>query len=81
MGVGTSDGIFRGGAPVDFSKSFSRGGQKWWNFFFPLETKKTAFFAEIFKFLPLFQHPCLCARNIRSTQLENWVIPSILPPF
>jgi len=37
---------------VDFSKSFSRGGQKWSNLFLPLENKKTAFVAKIFKFLP-----------------------------
>jgi len=26
--------FFQGGALVDFSKSFSTGGQKWWNLFF-----------------------------------------------
>jgi len=45
-----SEGIFPGGPLVDFYKNFSR----WWaqrsrNIFFPLETKKTTFFAEIFK--------------------------------
>jgi len=37
--------IFQGGALGDFSKFF----QKWWNLFFPLETKKTTFFAKNFK--------------------------------
>jgi len=50
-------------------KNFSRGGHKWIfpRFFYggptvvkfglALEIKKTAFFAEIFKFQPLFRHP------------------------
>jgi len=28
--------------------------------FLPLETKKTAFFAEIFQIRAPFRHPCLC---------------------
>jgi len=45
-----------GGLLVDFSKSF-QGGQNWRNLFLPFETKKTAFFAEIFKFLPFRPGP------------------------
>ena len=32
---------FSRGATSGFSKSLSREGQKWWNLFLPLETKKT----------------------------------------
>jgi len=42
--------FFQGGALGYFSKIFRRGaGEKWINLFFPLETKKTTFFAEFFK--------------------------------
>jgi len=33
----------------------AKSGEIW---FLPLETKITAFFAELFKFLPPFRHPC-----------------------
>jgi len=61
-------------------KDFSRGGHKWifpnvflrgvksgkiW--FYPLETKKTAFLAEISKFISYFRHRCLCVGKIRAT--------------
>jgi len=57
---------------VEFSKSFSRGAKSGEIKFSPLETKKTAFFAEIFKFFPLFRHPCLCSGKVRATPLKNW---------
>jgi len=53
MGVGSN---FSGGPRVDFSKRFlleAKSSEIW---FLPLETKKTAFFVEIVKFLPLFRH-------------------------
>jgi len=57
---------------MDFSKSSSRGGAKSGEIRFSfLETKKTTFFAEIFKFLPLFPHPCLCARP-RHGKVPPW---------
>ena len=49
MGVGR---IFPGGPLVNFSKSSMEGDQSGEIWFSSLETKKTAFFAEIFKFLP-----------------------------
>ena len=71
MGVGR---IFPGQELVDFSKRFSREGQKWWNMFFTaLETKKIAFFAEIFKFLPPFRYPCLWVGKISCHTIKNLV--------
>ena len=53
--------IFPEGGTSEFSKRFSWGETKVVKFvFLPLENKKTAVFAEIFKFLPPFRHPCLC---------------------
>ena len=47
MGVGR---IFsRGGGTRGFFQIFSRVGQKWWNCFFPLKSKKSIFFAKNFK--------------------------------
>jgi len=46
--------------------------------FLPLETKKTAFFAEIFKFLPLLPRPCLCAGKVRATPLKTILNSEIL---
>jgi len=40
--------IFSRGALVDFSQSFSKGAKSSEICFLPLESKKTAFFAEIF---------------------------------
>ena len=55
MGVGK---IFQG-ALVDSSKSFVGGPKSGEICFLPLKMKKTAFFAEMFKFLPPSDH----ARN------------------
>ena len=60
MSVGRN---FSRGSLVDFSKSFSTGAKSGEICFFPLEIKKTAFFAEIFKLLPLFRHPYACAQE------------------
>jgi len=57
MGVGR---IFSRRALLDFSKIFLWGAKSGEICFLPLETKKTAFFAEIFKFLPL-SHTHACA--------------------
>jgi len=58
-----SERFFPGAHQGIFPK-FCRGGQKWWNLFFPPETMKTTFFAEIFKtwggarpLLPPFRRP------------------------
>jgi len=67
-----SEGFFPGGRYWIFSKSFSRGAKSGEIRFLPLETKKTAFFAEIFKFLPPFRHPCLCVGKVRVTPLKHW---------
>ena len=55
-----SEGIFPGGTQVDFPKVFLRGPKSGEICFLALEIKKTVFFAEIFKFLPLFRHPYAC---------------------
>jgi len=55
---------------VDFSKSFSTGAKSGEIWLLPLEIKKTAFFAEIFKFLPLFRHPYVVGK-VRATPLKN----------
>jgi len=52
-----SEGIFSRGATSGFYKCFSTGGQKWWNLVLSLEIENSIF-AEIFKFLLLFRHPC-----------------------
>ena len=57
---------------MDFSKRYSRGPKSGEIKFSPLQTKKTAVFAEIFKLLPLFRHPCLCVEKVRATPLKNW---------
>ena len=67
-----SEEIFPEGPLVDFSKRFSRGGKSGEIWFLTLETKATAIFAAIFKFLPLFRHPCLCVGKVRATPLKNW---------
>ena len=69
---------FSRGALVDFPRVFLRGTKSDEFCFLPLETKKTAFFAAIFKFLPLFRHPCLCVRKVRATRLKNCSEPKYL---
>jgi len=59
-------------ALVDFSKVFSRGDKSGGICFLQLKTKKTAFFAEIFKHLLLFQHPCLCVGKSACHTIKNW---------
>jgi len=44
-----SEDIFQGGRLGDFSKIFLGGSESGYICFFPLETKKTTFFAEIFE--------------------------------
>jgi len=49
-----------GGHKWIFPKVFLREAKSGEICFLPLEIKKTAFFAEIFKFLSLFPHPHAC---------------------
>ena len=54
------------------SKVFQWGAKSCEIWFLPLTTKKTAFFAEIFKFLsPSDTHVCV-QENVRATPLNNW---------
>jgi len=48
------------------------GGPKVMKFVFYHPKPRKQLFAEIFKFLPLFRHPCLCVENVRATPLNNW---------
>jgi len=64
--------ILSRGALVDFFKSFSKGAKSGKIWFLPLTTKKTAFFAEIFKFLSPLRHPCLCVEKSSCHSLNNW---------
>ena len=48
--------------------------------FFPLKTKKTAFFAEIFKSLPTSDTHA-CVGKVRATLSKIDEISSVLPPF
>ena len=57
MGVGRD---FSWGVTSGFFQKFSTGAKRGEIRFLPLEIKKTAFFTEIFKFLPLFRHPYAC---------------------
>ena len=66
---------------MDFSKSFSTGAKSGEIWFLPLEIKKPAFFAEIFKFLPPFRHPCLCVGKVCATPLKIGVISTVLTQF
>jgi len=47
--MGARKFFFQGGPLLDFYKNFCRGFKSGEICFFPLETKKTTFFAEIFK--------------------------------
>jgi len=70
MGVGR---IFPGGPSVDFSKNFSMGGAKVVKFaVYHSKLRKEPFFAEIFKFLTPFRHPCLCVGKSSCHTIKNW---------
>ena len=56
--------------PNVFLGCVSQSGEIW---FLPLATKKRAFFAEIFKFVPPFQHPCLCVGKSSSHTIKQLV--------
>jgi len=49
-----------GGHQWIFPKVFLQGAKRGEICFLPLKIKKTVFFADIFKFLPLFRHPFAC---------------------
>jgi len=70
MGVGGN--FSRGEALIDFPNIFLRGDKYGEIWSLPLEIKKTAFFAEILKFLPLFRHPCFCAGKRSCHTIKNW---------
>ena len=55
-----SEGFFQEDTSGFFQTFFYGGGKSGVICCLPLETKKTTFFAEIFKFLSHFRHPCLC---------------------
>jgi len=69
------------GALVKFFQQYFRRGTSGEICFLPLETKKTVLFAEIYKFLPLFRHPCLCVGKVRAAPLKTGAISSVLTPF
>jgi len=73
--------IFSTGVTSGFSKSFSTGAISEKVCFLPLETKKTALCADIFKFLHPFRNPCLCAGKIRAIPLKIGVKSSVLTPY
>jgi len=59
--IGVGRNFSKGVATSGFFQTFLLGGVKSGEIcFLPLEAKKTAFFAEFFKLLPLFRHACLC---------------------
>jgi len=66
-----SEGFFPGGHKWIFPKVFL-GGPKWLNFCLATRTKKTAFFAEIFEFLPPFRHSSLCIGKSSFHTINNW---------
>jgi len=66
--------FFQGGGTIGFFLTFFYGGPKVVKFVF-YHSKLRALFAEIFKFLPLFQHPyacVLCVGKVRATPLKIW---------
>jgi len=70
MGVGRN---FSRGATSGFFQTFYKGEPKVVKFGFQhSKLRKTTFFAETFKLLPLFRHPCLCVRKVRATPLKIW---------
>ena len=64
--------VFQGGTSGFFQTFVYGGGAKVVKFvFLPLETKKIAVFAEIFKFLPPFRHTCLCVGKSSCRTIKN----------
>jgi len=71
MGVGST---FSRGALMDFSKSVSKGETKSGEIcFLPLETKKTACYADIFQFPAPFRHPYLRVGKISCQTIKKLV--------
>jgi len=64
--------FIQGGTSRFFQKFLQRGAKSGEICFLPLETRKTEFFAEIFKFLPPFRHPCLCVEKSSCQPFKNW---------
>ena len=62
---------------MDFSQGFSTGAKSGEIRFLPLGIKRTAFFAEICKFLPLFRHQYVCLRYIHAQKYRrNQLFPA-----
>ena len=76
LGVGRT--FSRSGPLMDFSKSISTEGQKWWNLFFPTRNKENNLFLQkiskskgckVFPFRP-FRHPCWDHKSLKWTSGE-----------
>jgi len=65
--IGVGGNFSRGSHWWIFPKVFLWGAKNGEIWFLPLEIKKKAFFAEIFKFLPLFGHPLVCRKSLCQT--------------
>jgi len=77
-----SEGIFPGGSLVDFSKSFYGGPNVVKFGFYHSKLRKTAFFTEIFKFLPIFRHPyASVSEKFVPNHKKFGVISSVLTPY
>jgi len=64
--------FLQGGPLVDFSKSFSWVGQKWWNLFFTTRNYENSIFCWNFQIpAPLPTPKCLRVGNVRATPLNN----------
>jgi len=64
--------FLHGGHQWIFPNVFLRGAKSGEICFLPLEIRKTAFSAEIFKFLPSFRRPCLCVGKSSCHTTKNW---------
>ena len=74
VGIGRRKDFFQG-ATSGFFLKFFWGGQSGEIICLATRTKKTAFFAEIFEFLPPpppFRHPSLCIGKSSFHTIKNW---------
>jgi len=60
------------GTLVDFFKSFSKGGQRWWNLVFTTHNYEKSLFCRNLQIPAPFPHPCLCAGKVRASPSNNW---------
>ena len=69
---GRRNDFFQGGPLVDLSKSFSTGGQKWWNLVFTTRNWENSIFCWNFQIpAPLQTSICLCVGKVCAKQLKN----------